>query len=116
MCDVELGQEVRDYVTGFTGIATARTVYLAGTPQIAITPKQGVSSSMPETVWVDEARLEVIGRGIDPASLVPPPNSPKPLGWGVRQTGTGGNGRQTGNDTVGGGGNGMPPRNPNSNT
>ena len=39
MTKIKLGQEVRDRVTGFKGIATARTTYLQGCDRISVQPQ-----------------------------------------------------------------------------
>ncbi len=57
---IELGDEVRDLVTGFQGIATARIVYLVGCQHIGVTPKE-LHEGVPRPVqWIDEPQLEVV--------------------------------------------------------
>ena len=59
---------MKDKVSGITGIATSRIDYLYGCSQYGIIPP-AVDSKMPESVWLDEGRVEVIGEGISPASV-----------------------------------------------
>lgn len=53
----ELGKVYRDTVTGFTGMATARTEYLLDTPNIRLEAKTGREEKKER--WVGEARLEI---------------------------------------------------------
>jgi len=57
-----LGKEVRDRVTGFSGIATARAELLLGTPRVLIEQR-----SDGDQRWFDEPRVE-----IDPIQTRPP--------------------------------------------
>jgi len=54
---IELGTRVKDSITGFCGIATARTVYLYGCIRVAV-ETTGLKELKPiEPVWFDEQRL-----------------------------------------------------------
>ncbi len=61
---ISLGSEVKDRVTGFAGIATARIEYMNGCIQYCVKPKMGKDKKMPEGAWIDDAQLEVIGDGL----------------------------------------------------
>jgi len=65
---IELGQEVKDKVTGFSGIATSHIRYLTGCDQIGVTPptKDGKCESIE---YFDHRRLDVIGDGINAKSV-----------------------------------------------
>ena len=55
---VELGSKVTDATTGFTGIATARCVYLGGGPaRIRVEAHITDPSKSPEAEWFDEHRV-----------------------------------------------------------
>lgn len=56
--EIELGLEVRDAVTGFTGTSTARCTHLGGSTQIEITPKAGEDGSYRKPQWFEEARIQ----------------------------------------------------------
>lgn len=58
---VQLGDRVKDTISGIEGIANARTVYLNGCVQIAVEtpPKDDVLNAQ----WVDEFRLVVLEAG-----------------------------------------------------
>ena len=63
---IGLGQEVRDEVTGFKGIAVSRTEFLQGCCRIEVQPKTDKDGKLQELGTFDEPQLEVIGRGILP--------------------------------------------------
>lgn len=52
----DLGQKYRDSVTGYTGVATAKTEYMYDAPSVRLTciGKDG----RPEDTWFSEGRLE----------------------------------------------------------
>ena len=57
---VNLGDEVRDTLSGFRGIAIARHIYLHGCERISIQPPVDKEGKLPETACFDEPQLEVI--------------------------------------------------------
>lgn len=61
---ITLGQQVRDKVTGFTGIATTRIQYLNGCIQYGVKPRIGEDGKLRESEYFDEAQLEVVGEGL----------------------------------------------------
>lgn len=61
---LELGQRMRDRVTGFEGIAIARVEYLNGCIQYCLKPEMGENGKMPEGEYIDDQQLEVIGVGL----------------------------------------------------
>ena len=66
-----LGKKVKDKVTGFKGIATARVEFIGGCIQYCVKPKSQ-DNKMPEGVYVDVEQLEVVGDG--------PEITPRPTG------------------------------------
>lgn len=62
---IKLGQEVRDNVSGFQGIATCRCLWLHGCERIVVQPpfskKEG---KLPDTGCFDEPQLEIVGEGV----------------------------------------------------
>lgn len=62
--DIELGWQVRDLVTGFTGIAVARVEYLNGCVQYCVKPQAGEDGKMPEGEYIDAGQLEIVGPGV----------------------------------------------------
>ena len=58
MSDIHLGDEVRDIVTGFEGMATGRAEYLFSAAEIQVQPRQLDDRGLPiDPVWVRESRL-----------------------------------------------------------
>ena len=57
---IELGNKVRDTVTGFTGIAVARTIWLYGCERIAIEPQELHEGKTIDEHWFDDQRVEVL--------------------------------------------------------
>ena len=57
--DIQLGDLVRDRLSGLTGTATAKVQYLTGCTQFGILARpQGEVSKVPDTVYLDWQRLE----------------------------------------------------------
>jgi len=57
---IKLGNRVRDNITGFCGIATARAEWLFGCNRIAIEPQELKDGKPIEAQWFDEQRVELI--------------------------------------------------------
>ena len=58
---IKLGERVKDTVTDFKGMATARCVYLNGCVRIQVQPKELTKDGkMLDTEWIDEGQLEVL--------------------------------------------------------
>lgn len=60
---VNLGDKVRDRVSGVTGIATAQVRYLNGCVQFGVNAQVGADGKVPEAVFIDHAQLEVVEAG-----------------------------------------------------
>lgn len=59
-----LGKQVKDKVTGFTGIVTAHVKYLNGCEQYCVKP-QAESNKMPEGEYIDVGQIEEVPSGKD---------------------------------------------------
>ena len=57
---VKLGNKVRDTLTGFAGVAVARTEWLYGCSRIGIEPTELKDGKPIETQWFDEQRVEMV--------------------------------------------------------
>ncbi len=70
---IKLGQEVKDRVTGFTGIVVVRADHIFGCVRIGIKPP-GLDKDgrLQESEFFDEAALEVVSEGIT-AQIAPKP-------------------------------------------
>lgn len=60
---IELGNTVRDIVTGFQGIATADVRYLNGCRQLCVKPK-AEDGKMPEAHYIDMHQLQYVDDGV----------------------------------------------------
>jgi hypothetical protein len=60
----QLGQQLRDLVTSFTGIAVSRIEYLNGCIQYGVKPKVDEKGAMPEVQYIDQHQLEATGESI----------------------------------------------------
>lgn len=69
-----LGEKLRDTVTGFEGIAVSRTEYLNGCWQYCLVPKAKKNESYPKGVDLDVENLVRVSAGV----TVKP--KPKPTG------------------------------------
>lgn len=57
-----LGAKYKDLITGKTGVATGRVEYITGCNQALITPAADKNGVAPDSFWVDEQRLERVGK------------------------------------------------------
>jgi len=57
---VTLGDEVKDTITGFKGIAISRHSYLQGCDRISVQPPIDKEKKLPELQTFDEPQLEVV--------------------------------------------------------
>ena len=83
---VELGQEVKDVVTGFRGIATAKVEYLNGCLQFCVRPKvdmpkKGEAQKYPEGKYIDVEQLKTVGK----SKIKLQSHTSKPSGGGIRE-------------------------------
>ena len=62
--EIKLGQKVRDKITGFEGIATAKTEFLNGCVQYEVTRKlrkgESLTAESVQGINIDEQQLELI--------------------------------------------------------
>ena len=56
----ELGDKVKDNVSGLEGIATGRLEYLNGCVQYGVSGAVGKDGKIPETVYIDHTQLELV--------------------------------------------------------
>ncbi len=72
---VELGDQVKDKVTGFEGIAVGRHIFLQGCHRISVQPPIDKEGKHPESVSFDEPQLIVKKAGV--VTTEPEPVPPK---------------------------------------
>ena len=61
---IKLGDRVRDMITGFEGIATARCIHKYGCDQYDVKPQVSEENNYQDGRWLDEGRLRVIEEGV----------------------------------------------------
>lgn len=70
---IKLGDKVKDVVTGYTGIATARHEYLNGCVQITVTPMQNAAQKKDDTypagAKLDIEQLKKVSDGVNVPQL-----------------------------------------------
>lgn len=54
---MSLGKRYRDEITGFSGVATARTIYLHGPSSVCL---ETMIDGCPVDEWFSESRLELV--------------------------------------------------------
>ena len=60
---IQLGNKVKDKVSGIEGIVTGKCEYLNGCVQYCVTTKVG-KDNKGASPWIDEGQLVVVSRGI----------------------------------------------------
>jgi hypothetical protein len=63
------GKKATDKVTGFTGIITAKALYMYGCSQYLLNPKVDKEGKLQEGEWFDEGRIKIIKDEINPESV-----------------------------------------------
>jgi hypothetical protein len=56
----QIGQTLKDVITGFTGIATGRCEYVTGCTQLLLQPPTKENGDFVESRWLDEDRLVLV--------------------------------------------------------
>ena len=61
------GEEVKDLVSGFTGIIDCCAIWLNGCVRYSIQPKvkEGETHKKPDSIWMDEQSMEKISDGVN---------------------------------------------------
>lgn len=57
---IELGQKVKDTVSGFTGIAVSKHIYLQGCVRVTLQPEVDKDGKLPECQTFDEPNLSAL--------------------------------------------------------
>lgn len=88
MEQIALGDEVKDKISGFRGIAVARYSYLHGCERISVQPKIDKQGKLPESRTFDEPQLMIIKNNLAKRGKGdrggPAPYMPKPRPEGRR--------------------------------
>jgi hypothetical protein len=67
-CNIQLGSEVRDRVTGFAGLAVAKTVWLGGNTLVMIEPTRLHDGKPVDSHSFDVDRVELVQKADPPVS------------------------------------------------
>lgn len=62
---IQLGNKVRDKVSGFRGIAIGRAVYLNGCTHIMIQPTLDKDGKYVDAHWFDDVQLQILDGGLE---------------------------------------------------
>lgn len=58
----KLGLEVKDVVSGFTGVVVAKHTYINGCERLTVQPKVDKDGKLPEEKTFDEPQLEIVSK------------------------------------------------------
>jgi len=82
MFKFNLGDKVRDKITGFTGIVTCRIEYLNGCLRVGVQPqemeKKDGSAKYPDNIWFDQQQCELVAASV--ITIAEPLPAPRPVG------------------------------------
>jgi len=59
---IKNGLTVKDRITGFSGVVTGIVEYLTGCNQALVVPPMDKNGKIPESIWFDVQRLEVLDK------------------------------------------------------
>lgn len=62
---IELGDTVKDSVSGFTGKAVARTTWISGCDRIAVQPAVDKDGKLPDSMSFDEPLLVIVKKAVN---------------------------------------------------
>ncbi|WP_339112810.1 hypothetical protein [Thioclava sp. GXIMD2076] len=78
-CGVTLGDQVKDTLTGFTGIVIGRVEYLTGCNQLCVLPKSDKDNELKDVHWFDIERIEKLAdRAVEISSRYTGADIPSP--------------------------------------
>lgn len=75
---VELGDKVKDRISGFTGIAYGRTAYLNGCISVGIRAEKLQDGKILDLEWIDESQLDIV-KSKSAVALVRKTGGPAPI-------------------------------------
>lgn len=79
MAEIKLGDKVKDMVTGYVGVAIAKTIWLNGCVRFTLQSDKFHDGKPVDTLCVDEPQLEVVGQGtVDKPEFAEPSGGPHP--------------------------------------
>jgi hypothetical protein len=63
--EIKLGHEYKDVISGFTGIAIAKTEWINGCVRVTLSPKLDKDGKFQDSVCLDIEQLEATGVSVD---------------------------------------------------
>ena len=84
MVEIKLGMEVKDKISGLTGIATSVTEFIYGCRRIGVSPQELKDGKPMEETVIDEPQLDIIGDGIREEAEEIPPETKRKRNYGDR--------------------------------
>lgn len=75
---IELGDRVRDPVTGFSGIAVCITTYLHGCIRIGVQPEKPVDGRIVDPQYLDQVQLELVKKTVHVSQVLTVGPKPAP--------------------------------------
>ena len=79
MSNVNLGDEVKDTITGFDGVAVCRDEWLNGCVRIGVQTRELKDGKPISIQWFDESQLEIIAQSASKAKVEQPREGPRPI-------------------------------------
>ena len=61
---IELGDRVKDPITGLTGIVVCVTTWLHGCIRIGVQPEEVKDGKLPESIYFDQSQLRVLRKRV----------------------------------------------------
>lgn len=86
----QLGDRVRDPITGFTGIATSIATWLHGCIRVGVSPEKAPGDKPPSDRFFDQSQLVVVKKRVHAPMVLavteaPPPETRRSTGGPVRE-------------------------------
>ena len=76
---IKLGDEVKDIITGFKGIAISKINYLNGCIQYGVKARVELAA-LKEAEYIDESQIKWVGHGVNPKPVIEKEASSRPGG------------------------------------
>lgn len=75
---IDLGDRVKDTITGLTGIATCRTEWLNGCRRVGLQPEEVKDGKVADPQYFDENQLEIVQKNVHEPIVLEPVKASKP--------------------------------------
>lgn len=69
--NMRLGQLMKDYITGFTGIAIARLESMDGSVKYLLRPQKEKTSTLIEAEYFDQRTIKILDKGLQHMAIDP---------------------------------------------